>query len=179
MSAQVPINLRQCKYRNALPMLFLAVASLLAGCLFEAPVDPSQETLDDNLIGAWRCLPSNPRVDDETATFIVTEARDRVYSVSIEVEGEAPDRYEAHRSRIGDASYLNVRTLPSSNSDKPWTLARYVYLLPDVLQVQIVVDDRIKPADLTPTAVRQAIESGRADEFFGDYCVCVRARGEE
>jgi hypothetical protein len=160
-----------------LPMLLLAVASSLAGCLFEAPVDPTQEALDDNLIGAWRCLPSNPELDDETATFIVAEARDRVYSVLIEVEGEAPDRYEAHRSRIGDASYLNVRDLATNAPDKPWTLARYIYLLPNVLQVQLVEDDRLKSADLSPAALRQAIERGRADEFFGDYCVCVRAQG--
>lgn len=179
MSAHVPINFHQCKFRSALPVLLLAVASLLAGCLFEAPIDPTQEALDDNLIGAWRCLPSNPDLDDETATFIVAEAGDRLYSVSIEVEGEEPDRYEAHRSQIGDASYLNVRTLATNTTDQPWTLARYIYLLPDVLQVQLVEDDRLKPAERSPATLRQAIENGRADEFFGDYCVCVRAQGKE
>jgi hypothetical protein len=152
-------------------------AVLLCGCFFEVPVDPVPEvSLESRLLGTWRCVPFNSDDDEEAATFRVSVARERVYAVVVEAKGEDPERYEAHRSSLGEGSVLNVRISAPRFPTKGWTLARYSFLLPDVVRVQLVKEDSVRPASVSSTALRQAVEAALLADGFEDYCVCVRAK---
>ena len=76
------------------------------------------------------------------ATIEVARKTDRVYAVTFRAPGEDPDRYEAHASSVKGAPLLNVRELDKANT--PWVFARYSFLRPGVLEVQLVSDTLLK-----------------------------------
>jgi hypothetical protein len=156
----------------------LAGAVVLGGCFdFEAAIDPTpKHALDPALAGTWRCLPVDAKPDTQPANFVVARARDFVYSIRFEEQGQKPDVYEAHVSEVKGHNLLNVRDLHTTFPNKPWSFARYTFLLPDVLRVQLVDDEALEGVEQTPASLRAALE--RLDGqpgLYADFCVCVRA----
>jgi hypothetical protein len=161
--------------------LLAGSALVLSACFdFDAPIDREpQVPVDSRLMGTWRCLPSEPKPDAKAANFVVSPVSDRVYSISFVEEGEDPDRYEAYGSSVKGRSLLNVRDLAPRSPAKPWSFARYAFLRPDVLQVQLVNDELLKGTEHSPASLRAALE--RLDSnpgLYVEYCVCLRATVE-
>ena len=158
----------------------LGLSSLLCGgCYdFDSPIDTSpRHAIDPGLLGTWRCL-GDDAPDAQPANFVVTSPRERVYSITFEAPGENASTYEAYSSKLkGGALLLNVRDLDPRFPAKPWTLARYSLLLPHVLRVQLVDDEKLKVTDNSPAALRAAIESSARDrDLYAEFCICVRVR---
>jgi len=167
-------------HRRSYATAALLVASTIAivSCYdFDAPIEPTpKHALDPALLGTWRCLGTDQPPDAKPANFVVTAARDRVYSIRFAEGDEKPEAYEAHASEVKGHTVLNVRDLDPGFPTKPWTFARYSFLLPNVLRVQLVDDDVLKGVEQTPTALRAALE--RLDgkpELYAEICICVRA----
>ena len=107
--------------------------------------------------------------------MVVTADRERMYGIRFEAEGETPDLYEAYASEIKGQVVLNVRDLDPRASPKPWTFARYSFLLPDVLRIQLVSDDELKGVEQASMALRSALEERDAKTgLYVDFCVCLR-----
>jgi hypothetical protein len=149
----------------------------------DTPIDPTpKHALDPALVGTWRCLAVDQKPDATPLNFVVAPARDLVYSIQLD-DGEGTAAiYEAHASEVKGHTVLNVRDLdPRIHSPfglfyaKPWAFARYTFLLPDVLRVQLVNDEALEGVEHTSPSLRAALErlDGRAD-LYGDFCVCVR-----
>ena len=158
--------------------LLIGGAVAVGGCVFfDSPIDLTPQLgVDAALLGTWRGLPSDPDADAEPANFVVTVARDRVYAITFEEKDEEPHRYEAHASEIGTQVILNVRDLDTRFPDKPWAFARYSFLLPNVVRVELVDDESLKEVEQSPATLRNAIErlDGSAG-LYADFCICVRA----
>jgi hypothetical protein len=149
-----------------------------AGC-YESrfPIDMEPRApIDQDLVARWRCLPAAADADTAAATITIGVARDGVYAASFQEDGKAADVYEIHASVLEGQSVLNIRDLAESKRE-PWVFGRYVFLRPDVLQVQILLEEALDDELETPAALREALEKriGRAD-LFGDYCTCVRIK---
>lgn len=163
----------------------VAVAGVLAlgACYdFENPVDPPPgRPLDPALMGTWRCLKTADDADAEPANFVFGTARDRVYSIRFEVKGEETTFYEAHASDVKGHALLNVREVaPKEPVTRPWTLARYSFLRPDVLQVQLVDDSVLKDPGQGSAGMRAALERLEGTPgLYGDFVVCVRATNDK
>jgi hypothetical protein len=92
-------------------------------------------------------------------------------------DGDEPDHLEAYASVVKGQTLLNVRILEVRFPLKPWAVARYSFLRPNVLHVQLVEDSKLKGADASPESLRRAFEKVRGQpEVYGDYCVCVRVK---
>lgn len=156
--------------------LIAGVAPLGACYDFGAPLDSAPtQAVDSKLLGTWRCLGRDPEPDAKPANIVVTAAGERAYAIRLEAEDEAPDLYEAYASEIKGHVVLNVRDLDPRAAAKPWTFARYGFLLPDVLRIQLVSDDELKGVEHTSVALRAALEQRDARSgLYADFCVCVR-----
>jgi hypothetical protein len=156
----------------------LAAALLVsAACLTsDVPLDASpQVAIDPALLGTWRCLPAHPDSADDPATIVVERKAERVYAITFQAPGEDADHYEAHGATVKGATLLSVRELEKTT--KPWVFARYAFLLPSVLQVQVVSDTLMEGVGPTALALREALEKHQADPaLYSDFCVCVRAK---
>jgi hypothetical protein len=131
--------------------------------------------VDPALIGTWRCLPATPDSSDEAATIEVARKTDRVYAITFRAPGEDADRYEAHASSVKGTTLLNVRELEKANQS--WVFARYAFLRPGVLEVQLVSDTLLKGVEGPASVLREALEKHQADPaLYSDFCVCVRAK---
>jgi hypothetical protein len=133
--------------------------------------------VDPALIGTWQCLPSGPDPDsrDSVATIEVARKTDRVYAVTFRAPDEDPDRYEAYASSVKGTTLLNVRELGKRNES--WVFARYAFLRPSVLEVQLVSDTLLKGVEGPAAVLRQALEKHLADPaLYSEFCVCVRAK---
>jgi hypothetical protein len=98
-----------------------------------------------------------------------------VYAITFEEEDQEPDRFEAHGSDVGNHIILNVRDLDPYSPNKPWAFARYSFLLPSVLRVEVVTEEALADVEKSPSALRDAMQ--RLDgnpELYSDLCVCVR-----
>ena len=86
-------------------------------------------------------------------------------------EDEKPETYEAHVSVIDGAPILNIKESDSES----WVFGRYQFLLPNVLQIQIVDDAAMEGKYDTPASLRQAIAQRLNNpQLFSDLCTCVR-----
>ena len=160
--------------------LLAAMSMGWLGCYeSDFPLDPTPRVdMDTALLGTWRCLPVGPSADEEAATFVVSRTTERVYGIEFEQTDEEPERYEAYLSRLQSETVLNVRNLGGSDY-KPWVYARYFFLRPTVIQVELASDKLLDEVERTPTAVRAALEKLRdAPDLFEGYCVCLRATEE-
>ena len=151
-------------------MVVAALAASLPACLSPVPLDPTpQADLDPRLLGSWRCLGPGMAASDESVDLTVSRARERVYAATFGDTGdETPDRYEAHASRIGPRTVLNVRDL--SGGEKPWDFVEYELLRPGVLLLRLAGEDAYKDVAATPAALRARMAK---PEAFTDFCVCV------
>jgi hypothetical protein len=157
----------------------LGLSSLVCGgCYdFDSPIDASpSHAIDSSLLGTWRCL-GDDQPDSQPVNFVVTSPRERAYSIIFEAPGERPSAYEAYSSKVKDGVVLNVRDLSPRFPSKPWTLARYSFLLPHVLRVQLVDDEKLKNIEQSPAALRAAIERlADQPDLYVEFCICVRVR---
>jgi hypothetical protein len=158
-------------------LVLLVVAISLIGC-FESdfPLDATpQVDLDPALLGTWRCLPADPHPDTEAANFVVTRATERVYAITFEESDEEPARYEAYLSQLSVSTVLNVKDLDPGLLEKEWVFARYSFLRPEVLEIELASDTLLEDVEKSPAAVRHAMEQFRDDpELYVSYCVCLR-----
>ncbi len=150
----------------------------LPGCYSAFPLDPTpQAELDGRLLGAWRCLPPEPKADDEAVTIVFGQARERVYSIRMEEKGEQPGLYEAHVSRVKGREILNVRELEPTLASKPWAFARYSFPSANVLRIQYVDEDAFEGVEQSPAAFRKALERlPDGSSMYREYAVCVRVK---
>jgi hypothetical protein len=159
-------------------MLLAATVVASVGCFtYDVPLDATPALdVDPALVGTWRCLPASPdSADDAVATIEVARKTDRVYAVTFRAPGEDPDRYEAHASAVKGATLLSVRELSKTN--RSWVFARYAFLRPGVLEVQLVSDTLLKGVEGPVSVLRDALEKHLADPaLFSDFCVCLRAK---
>jgi hypothetical protein len=159
-------------------LLLVALAVSLFGCYTsEHPLDASPALeLDAALLGGWRCLPAAPSASDQAATLIVSRARERVYRVRLEAEGEAPELYEAYASRLGSRTLLNVRDMDEGRPPaRPWVFVRYALLRPTLLAFEVAQDKALAGVDDAPAALRAAFERlADAPGLFAGGCVCAR-----
>jgi hypothetical protein len=148
------------------------------GCFFDCPLDNEPKVrVDPTIVGTWRCLGFDAGPDSHPANFIVRQASERRYAIVFdEGDGEVED-YEAYASTVSGQTILNVKVPKPKAGLKPWALARYSYLRPDVVLVQLVDETKLEGADRSPAVLRQTLQKvvGRSDSF-GDYCVCVRVK---
>lgn len=163
---------------RALRALWLVASVVPLGACYDfgAPLDSAPtQAVDSKLLGTWRCLGTQPSADAEPGSIVVTVGGERVYTIRFEAEGESPDLYEAYASEIKGQVVLNVRDLDPRASAKPWAFARYSFLLPDVLRIQLVSDDELKGVEQTSVALRSALEEHDAKTgLYVDFCVCLR-----
>lgn len=167
--------------RLAAAVVLATSTILLGGCYdFNSPIDPTpMHALDPALLGTWRCLAVGEKPDAKPANFVVSTARDLVYSIRFEDDEGEPDIYEAHASQVKGNPLLNVRDLDPRVPTKPWNFARYTFLLPDVLRVQLVNAEALKGVERTPAALRGALEQLDSQaELYVDFCICVRTAME-
>lgn len=173
---RMPGMLRADVLRRFARRALLAAAACLSAACFTSDVPLDKEPaldVDPALIGTWRCLPSSADSAD-VATIEVARKTDRVYAVTFRAPGEDPDRYEAHASSVKGTTLLNVRELEKTNES--WVFARYAFLRPSVLEVQLVSDTLLKGVEGS-AAVRQALETHQSDPaLYSEFCVCVRAK---
>ena len=55
--------------------------------------------------------------------------------------------------------------------------ARYAFLRPGVLEIQLVSDTLLKGVEGSASVLRDALEKHQADPaLYSDFCVCVRAK---
>jgi hypothetical protein len=152
---------------------------MLGGCYdFDAPLDPDPtRALDPALLGTWRCLPFDEGADQEPANFVfAASTRERFYSIAF----EPGERFEAHASEVAGRSFLNVRQVEPAGQERSWMFARYAFLLPDVLHLELVKNTRLRGVEETSASLRAALE--RLDgqgEPYENFCVCVRAKTQE
>jgi hypothetical protein len=142
----------------------------------EVPLDQApQASIDRALVGAWRCLPFEAGADAEAATVTVGRETDLVYAITLQEGQKDAERYQAHASLLKGTTLLNVKDLDPRLPAKPWNLIRYSFLLPDVLQVQVVGEKLLGGVGASPVSLRQELErlSGRRD-LFQELMVCVR-----
>ena len=156
-------------------VVLLALSACCSSCFFESPLDLKAEVpIDTGILGTWRCL-GDERADAKPANFVVSRATDYQYTILFQEEGEDTETYEAYASVIRGLTLLNVR-VPSV--PKPWAIARYTLLRPNVVHVQLANDDKLKAADSTPASLRRALERALGNtDVFEDYCVCIRVKG--
>lgn len=161
--------------RFARRALLAATAFLSAACFTsDVPLDKEPALdVDPALIGTWRCLAS--AAESDVATIEVARKTDRVYAVTFRAPDEDPDRYEAYASSVKGTTLLNVRELGKTNES--WVFARYAFLRPNVLELQLVSDTLLKGVEGPAAVLRQALEKHQGDPaLYSDFCVCVRAQ---
>ena len=168
------------RVRHGPAMLATAAAVLSSGCFVAFPLDSTpQVDLDGTLLGTWRCLPLNSAPTEDAATFVVAPLRTRVYALSFGLKDDKPERYELFASLLKGKPVLNVKALDPRSPETAWTFARYSFLRPDVVHVQLLNEDRLKNVEASSASLRHAMEKlARTADLFVDYCVCVRATSE-
>lgn len=146
------------------------------GCFFASPIDVAPGVdLDPSILGTWRCLPMpNPR--EATAVFVVSSSGERRYQISVRERGVGPLEFEAHASLVNGRRVLNLR----GPTPKPWTFARYSFLQPDLVRVELVDPDMLKGVEDSPASLRGALErQGGSPDLFKDGWVCTPVSGGE
>ncbi len=164
----MPVDARRVPGALAVAVL----AASLPACLSPVPLDPTpQADLDPRILGSWRCLGPEMADDDKPLDLVITRARAGVYSVTFdEIGEESPDRYEAHASKVGERTVVNVRDLSAGRD--PWDFATHTFLRPDVLALALAVDG-LEGVERTPAALRARLSHPDA---FTDFCVCLRQK---
>ena len=169
--------MKRCIAAGVAP-LFLAAA--LPACYEAAtPLDPTpQVDLDPALMGAWRCVGSEPKADEAAFTLLVEATAPRVTRATLAEDGDpTPDVYEGHGSRVGQRTVLNMRELDEAGQPKKaWWFVRYQLARPQVLLVELADHDALKAVDPSVASLRKALARTGKDDPFRLLCVCVRAR---
>lgn len=162
-------------------VLAVAVVLTTTACLSKFPLDDTpQHDIDPQLVGVWRCLPSNEDATEEAATLTVRRATQRTYAISFEAKGDDTERYDGYPSQVGNVTFVNVREVGAHPSAAPWDYARYSFLLPNVLQLRIVEDKILKDTPSSPAEFREALAHHLDDPaLYADFSICVRAREDD
>lgn len=162
--------------------LVLAATLGLAGCYdFDSPLDATpQVPRDEALVGRWRCLSAEPGSMDQPVTIAFEPEGDRGYAVTLTEDEKRPDRWSGYSSTVSGSTVLNLRDPDTDPGDQPWTLARYSFVLPNVVRFELVNDEPFRDVEATPAALRSALEGlGEQPGVFEDFCVCVRIVKED
>ena len=98
------------------------------------------------------------------------------------MEGEKPISYRAYSSIVKNTTLLNLQELKPriEPTAQKWAFARYTFLKPDILEVEIVTRTPFKGIDPTPEAARKVVEQMiESPELYEDFCVCTRIHKEK
>lgn len=166
--------------RRPIGAALLLTMVCLNGCYnFAAPIDPTPTiALDPKLLGSWRCLNGDTKQDEPPATLMFTRARDNVYAARLDVPKEKPGLYEAFASRVKDQEFLSVRDL-GDQAKFPWYVVHYEFLKPNVLDLQLLDEDKVTEAERSAASLRPVLERHMGEpELFSDFVTCVRASDE-
>ena len=158
----------------------LLAGACASGCLpgFEAPIDAVPSVaVDPALVGRWRCVTADPE-NDEPATLSFTAKTAQEYAISFAITGEKTSQVTAYASTVNGVPLLNV-PWSEGKSDTTWTVLRYAFLRPNVLQVQDVDSNEFEAA-LKTASLRAVLEQHLADEGATlDLFMCVRLDADE
>ena len=157
--------------------LILAAALGLSGCYdFESPLDATpQLPRDEALLGEWRCLSADPGPSEQAMTLVFSAARDREYVITFTEEGKKPEHLGGYASAVSGGTVLNLRDPDREDSNEPWNLVRYSFLLPNLIRFELVDDDPFGGVQATPAALRSALERlGAQPGVYSDLCICLR-----
>jgi hypothetical protein len=158
----------------------MAVGLFSPACFFDHPLDAEASVRVDNaVLGTWRCLPFEAGSEDkaEALVIVVTAPTDRRYKITFHSGDDKPEKFDAYASTVSGRPVLNLRVQDPRFPLRPWLLARYSFLRPDVVHVQVVDDTKLEGADGSSETLRRAFEKihDRPDSY-GDYCICIRGR---
>ncbi len=166
------------KLRVALVALCLA----LPGCYdFDFPLDPKpQVAVDPRLVGTWRCLGAEPSIDDAPANIRIERRTQTTTHWAFESPAAdgTPEKadFDVHGSSVKGGALLNVLEVGEKANGK-WSFARYTFISPDILRLQLVDDKPLEKVKGNVDSLRKAIEKRRDDPaIYIDYCVCVRVK---
>src|SRR5262245_10975238 len=110
-------------------------------------------------------LPASPRGSQGQARHLYRQSNVR-YSILFQEEADDPEQYEAFASVVKGRTILNVKV--DSRKQKPWTLVTYAFLRrPDVLDVQIVDEEKLSGAEGSSAALHRAVEKLIDKGLFG------------
>ena len=142
---------------------------------------PAAGKIDPKFVGKWRCVQGDT-IQNKAILFTVSPFDDKQYSIGVSMEGEKPISYRAYSSIVKNTTLLNLQELKPriEPTVQKWAFARYTFLKPDILEVEIVTRMPFKGIDSTPEAVRKVVERMiESPELYEDYCVCTRILEEE
>ena len=161
--------------RHTILCLVLAVGC--AGCYLQFPLDTSpQADIEAAALGTWRCLPFDQGAQSKPANIVVKRGRDRLYSIVFQEDGEEASQVEAHASIVKGQTLINARVVNSEAPSKPWLIARYSLVRPNVMHLELIDETKLEAADTSPESLRRTVEqAANLSDLFGDWCVCVRA----
>ncbi len=183
--------------RRAARALVVVMAFLGLPACYDFPValDPEPvEKLDSQLLGPWRCLPTEARLKadltpiSDSDTHPVTLAFERTglwYRIRTVGLDDKPDEVQVlhgYPSKLGDRTVLNVGGTPSvpRPPDEKITLVVQTWLSANVLQLDLIDDDPVDDKPLSPSSeLRKTLLNHRPQsDLFSPFMVCVRAKIE-
>ncbi len=142
---------------------------------------PATGKIDPKIVGKWRCVQGDT-IQNKAILFTVSPFDDKQYSISVSMEGEKPLLYRAYSSIVKNTTLLNLQELKPriEPTAQKWAFARYTFLKPNILEVEIVTRAPFKGIDSTPEAVRKVVEQMiESPELYEGFCVCTRILKEK
>ena len=183
---------------RAARVTFIAMGCLaLPACYdFPAPLDPKPvEKLDSQLLGPWRCLPTETRLQADlkpisdsdahpvTLAFERTGLWYRIQTVGFADKADEVQVLHGYPSKLGDRTVLNVGGAPGvpRPPDEKITLVVQTWLSANVVQFDLIDEKPLKEKPLSPSSeLRKTLLSHRPQsELFSPFMVCVRAKIED
>lgn len=179
------------------------ILALALGCMalpacydFPVPLDPEPVVkLDSQLLGPWRCLPTETRLKTDLKPISDSDARPvtlafertglwyRIRTVGLDDKSEEVQILHGYPSKLGDLTVLNVGGAPgvARPPDEKVTLVVQTWVSANVLQLDLINDDPVEDKPLSPsTELRKTLLSHRPQsELFSPFMVCVRAKIED
>ncbi len=174
----------------------MALLGLPACYDFPVPLDPEPVVkLDSQLLGPWRCLPTEARLKADLKPISDSDARPvtlafestglwyRIRTVGLDDNSDEVQVLHGYPSKLGDRTVLNVGGAPGvpRPPDEKITLVVQTWLSANVLQLDLIDDDPLKGKPLSPSSeLRKTLLSHRPQsELFSPFMVCVRAKIED
>lgn len=150
---------------------------LLLGCPHDSATplaDFSDVSLDDRLVGSWRCVSSD---GEEPAMLSFSRVGPAELQATLSDDDEDASRFRLRSAKAGSTQLVNVEAL--QKTDKAfWSLARLTLHRAGILQVELAREEPFKEASTAGPreVIDRSLERG---DLFEDLCVCTRVKEEQ